>query len=35
MTLDESLNSIGLFASEVMPALRATAPAEKMLSAAK
>jgi alkanesulfonate monooxygenase SsuD/methylene tetrahydromethanopterin reductase-like flavin-dependent oxidoreductase (luciferase family) len=35
MTLNESLHSIGLFASEVMPALRATAPAEKMLSAAK
>jgi alkanesulfonate monooxygenase SsuD/methylene tetrahydromethanopterin reductase-like flavin-dependent oxidoreductase (luciferase family) len=35
MTLNESLNSIGLFADEVMPALRATAPAEKMLSAAK
>jgi alkanesulfonate monooxygenase SsuD/methylene tetrahydromethanopterin reductase-like flavin-dependent oxidoreductase (luciferase family) len=34
MTLNESLNSIGLFASEVMPALRATAPAEKMLIAA-
>jgi alkanesulfonate monooxygenase SsuD/methylene tetrahydromethanopterin reductase-like flavin-dependent oxidoreductase (luciferase family) len=35
MTLNESLNSIGLFADEVMPALRSTAPAEKMLSAAK
>jgi alkanesulfonate monooxygenase SsuD/methylene tetrahydromethanopterin reductase-like flavin-dependent oxidoreductase (luciferase family) len=35
MTREECLNSIELFASDVMPALRAAAPAEKTLTAAK
>jgi hypothetical protein len=35
LTRGECLNSVGLFASEVMPALRAAAPAEKTLAAAK
>jgi hypothetical protein len=35
MTREECLNSIELFASDVMPALCAAAPAEKTLTAAK
>jgi hypothetical protein len=35
MTRDECLNSVGLFASKVMPTLRAAAPAEKTLTTAK
>jgi hypothetical protein len=35
MTRGECLNSIGLFASEVMPALRAAALAEKTLTTVK
>jgi len=35
LTREECLQSIDLFASKVMPALRETAPAEKTLSVAK